>query len=93
MSTKKRNLCGVLLYLLGMGLFLVSNLSVTSGSVIDLLYWQQVVLCSCAVGCLAAAPFVYVAKKTVGCILKFAISVLLIGCIFVFDGFTPNFIA
>ena len=90
---KKRNVIGILLYLFGIVLFVISNSSTVSGSPIHLQYVQRVVICSIAVISIGMAPFVYKSKTTVGMIIRFAIAVLLIYCIFVFKGFEDNRIA
>jgi len=91
--TKKRNVISILLYLLGIILFLISNSSVTSHSLIDLEHYQRILLCSIAVASIAIAPFVYKSKTVVGTIIKFAVAVGLIYCIFAFKGFEDNRIA
>lgn len=63
---KKRNVISILLYLMGSILFIISNLSVTSHSLIDLEYYQRIILCSIAVGSIAIAPFVYKSKNVIG---------------------------
>lgn len=90
---KKRNLIGLLLYLLGVILFTISNASVVSGSPIQLEYFQRIILCGVAVCSIATAPFVYKTKTAVGMIIKFAIAAALICGIFVFRGFEDNRIA
>ena len=90
---KKRNVIGILLYLFGIVLFVISNSSTVSGSPIHLQYVQRVIICSIAVISIGMAPFVYKSKTTVGMIIRFAIAVLLIYCIFVFKGFEDNRIA
>ena len=90
---KKRNLLGILLYLLGVVLFVITNSSVVSGSPIYLEYFQRIVLCSVAVGSIGAAPFIYKTKTCVGIIIKFVIAAALIYCIFAFGGFRDNRIA
>ncbi|OUQ24398.1 hypothetical protein B5E77_13545 [Lachnoclostridium sp. An131] len=90
---KKRNVIGILLYLFGIVLFVISNSSTVSGSPIQLQYVQRVVICSIAVISIGMAPFVYKSKTTVGMIIRFAIAVLLIYCIFIFKGFEDNRIA
>ena len=90
---KKRNVISILLYLLGIILFIISNSSVTNYSLIDLEYYQRILLCSVAVGSIAIAPFVYKAKTVVGIIIKFVITVGLIYCIFAYKGFEDNRIA
>ena len=90
---KKRNVIGILLYLSGIVLFAISNSSTVSGSPIHLQYVQRVIICSIAVTSIGMAPFVYKSKTLVGMIIRFAIAVLLIYCIFVFKGFEDNRIA
>ena len=90
---KKRNVIGILLYLFGIVLFVISNSSTVSGSPIHLQYVQRVIICSIAVISIGMAPFVYKSKTLVGMIIRFAIAVLLIYCIFVFKGFEDNRIA
>ena len=90
---KKRNVIGIFLYLFGIVLFVISNSSTVSGSPIHLQYVQRVIICSIAVIFIGMAPFVYKSKTTVGMIIRFAIAVLLIYCIFVFKGFEDNRIA
>jgi len=87
---KKRNVISILLYLIGSVLFIISNLSVTSHSLIDLEHYQRIILCSVAVGSIAIAPFVYKAQNVVGTIIKFVVAVVLIYCIFAFKGFEDN---
>lgn len=90
---KKRNVISVFLYLLGIILFTISNASVTSHSLIDLEYYQRIILGSVAVGSIAIAPFVYKSKNVVGTIIKFIVAVVFIYCIFAFKGFEDNRIA
>ena len=90
---KKRNVIGILLYLSGIVLFAISNSSTVSGSPIHLQYVQRVIICSIAVIFIGMAPFVYKSKTTVGILIKFAIAVLLVYCIFAFKGFEDNRIA
>ena len=90
---KKRNVIGILLYLFGIVLFVISNSSTVSGSPIHLQYVQRVIICSIAVISIGMAPFVYKSKTTLGMIIRFVIAVLLIYCIFVFKGFEDNRIA
>ena len=89
----KRNIISILLYPLGTILFILSNLSVVSGSPINLSYSQRVVFCGAAVCAIGAAPFIYQSKTKAALTLKFAISAVLIGCIFAFGGFAPNYMA
>ena len=90
---KKRNVIGILLYLFGIVLFVISNSSTVSGSPIHLQYVQRVIICSIAVIFIGMAPFVYKSKTTVGILIKFAIAVLLVYCIFAFKGFEDSRIA
>ena len=90
---KKRNVIGILLYLFGIVLFVISNSSSVSAGPIHSQYVQRVIICSIAVISIGMAPFVYKSKTTVGMIIRFAIAVLLIYCIFVFKGFEDNRIA
>lgn len=53
---KKRNVISILLYLLGVALFVISNSAVVSGSPIHLTYFQRVVLCGAAVCSIGTAP-------------------------------------
>lgn len=88
---KKRNLISILLYILGAILFVISNSSTVSGSLIHLEYFQRILLCGIAVCSIGIAPFVYKSKTRVGTIIKFAIA--LICCIFAFGGFVNNSMA
>lgn len=90
---KKRNVISILLYLLGVILFAISNASAVSGSPIQLEYFQRIILCAIAVGSIGTAPFVYKSKTRVETIIKFIIAVVLICCIFAFGGFTNNSMA
>ena len=90
---KKRKAVGIVFYLLGTGLFIISNSAVVSGSPNQMEYWQRVVLCAAAVCDIGAAPFVYPSKAWAGTIVKFVLAAALIGCIFVFRGFAPNSMA
>lgn len=90
---KRRNAVSVLLYLLGVSLFVIANFSVVSGSPIHLTYFQRVVLCSAAVCSIGTAPFIYQSKTRVGMVLKQIIAVTLIWCIFAFGGFMNNSMA
>lgn len=87
---KKRNIISILLYLLGIVLFVISNLSVVSGSPIHLEYYQRVILCGAAVVSIAIAPFIYKTKNSVGTIIKFLIAIALICGIIAFGGFKDN---
>ncbi len=87
---KKRNVISILLYLLGVVLFVISNSSVVSGSPIHLEYFQRILLCGIAVGSIGIAPFIYKSKTRVETIIKFVIAAVLICCIFVFGGFVNN---
>ena len=86
----KRNVISILLYLIGVVLFVISNCSVVSGSPIHLEYFQRVLLCSAAVCFIGAAPFIYKSPKKVETIIKFVIAAALICCIFAFGGFGNN---
>lgn len=90
---KKRNVISIILYLLGVILFIISNSSVVSGSPIHLEYFQRVILCGIAVGSIGTAPFIYKSKTRVETIIKFVIAVALICCIFAFGGFANNSMA
>lgn len=90
---KKRNMISILLYLLGVVLFVISNSSVVSGSPIHLAHFQRVVLCGAAVCSIGTAPFIYKSKTRVETIIKFVIAVALICCIFAFGGFAKNSMA
>ena len=90
---KKRNVISVLLYLLGVVLFVISNFSAVSGSPIHLEHFLRVILCGIAVGSIGIAPFIYKSKTKVEAIIKFVIAVILICCIFAFGGFTDNSMA
>ena len=89
----KRKVMGVVCYLLGVVLFVVSNSAVVSGSPIHLSYFQRVVLCGAAVCSLGAAPFLCPSKTRMGTVIKFGIAVVLICCMFTFGGFKPNYMA
>ena len=90
---KKRNAISVLLYLLGIALFVIANSAVVSGSPIHLTYFQRVILCSAAVCSIGTAPFIYQSKTRVGMVVKLILAVALIWCIFAFGGFTNNSMA
>lgn len=90
---KKRNLISILLYLLGVVLFVVSNSSTVSGSLIHLEHFQRILLCGIAVCSIGIAPFVYKSKTRVETTIKFAIAIALICCIFAFGGFANNSMA
>ena len=90
---KKRNGISILLYLLGVGLFVIANSAVVSGSPIHLTYFQRVILCSAAVCSIGTAPFIDQSKTRVGMVVKLILAVALIGCIFAFGGFTNNSMA
>ena len=90
---KKRNVISILLYLLGVVLFVISNSSVVSGSPIHLTYFQRVILCGTAVCSIGTAPFIYWSKTRVGMVMKLIIAVTLIWCIFAFGGFMDNSMA
>ena len=59
---KNRNLISILLYLLGVILFIISNSSGVSGSPIHLAYFQRIILCCAAVSSVAIAPL-YIKQK------------------------------
>ena len=90
---KKKNTTSILLYLLGVILFMIANSSVVSGSPIHLAYFQRVVLYSVAVCSIGIAPFIYTSKTKVGMVIKFIVTIVLIWCIFVFGGFVNNSMA
>ena len=90
---KKRNVLSILLYLLGIALFVIANSSVVSGSPIHLTYFQRVVLCGTAVCFIGTAPFIYQSKTRVGMVIKLIIAITLIWCIFAFGGFINNSMA
>mgnify|MGYP001238981581 CR=1 FL=1 len=90
---KKRNVISILLYLLGVGLFVIANSAVVSGSPIHLTYFQRVILCSAAVCSIGTAPFIDQSKTRVGMVVKLILAVALIGCIFAFGGFADNSMA
>lgn len=90
---KKRNVISILLYLLGIALFVISNYSIVSGSPIHLDYFQRVVLCGVAVCSIGTAPFIYKSKTRVGIVIKFIVAIVLIWCIFAFGGFVNNSMA
>ena len=90
---KRRNAISVLLYLLGVALFVTANSSVVSGSPIHLTYFQRVVLCGAAVCSIGTAPFIFQSKTRVGLVMKLIITVILIWCIFAFGGFLNNSMA
>lgn len=90
---KKINVISILLYVLGIALFVISNYSVVSGSPIHLEYFQRVVLCGAAVCSIGTASFTYKSKTRVGMVIKFVIAVALIWCIFAFGGFANNSMA
>lgn len=87
---KNRNLISILLYLLGVILFIISNSSGVSGSPIHLEYFQRVIFWSAAIGSVAIASFVYKTKTTYGTIIKFIIAAALIYSFFAFGGFKDN---
>lgn len=87
---KRRNAVSVLLYLLGVALFVIANSSVVSGSPIHLTYFQRVVLCGTAVCSIGTAPFIYQSKTKVGMVMKLIVAAALIWCIFAFGGFMNN---
>lgn len=86
----KKNVIGLLLYLLGIVLFVFSNSSAVSGSPIHLAYFQRVVLCGAAVCSIGTAPFIYKSRTRVETIMKFVIAAALICCIFAFGGFVDH---
>jgi len=90
---KKRNIIGIVLYLLGVVLFLISNFSVVSGSPIHLEYFHRIILCGVAVCSIGTAPFIYKSKTKVETVVKFVIAIALICCIFAFGGFAHNSMA
>ena len=90
---KRRNAISVLLYLLGVALFVTANSSVVSGSPIHLTYFQRVVLCGAAVCSIGTAPFIFQSKTRVGMVMTVTITVILIWCIFAFGGFLNNSMA
>ena len=90
---KRRNAISVLLYLLGVSLFVIANSSVVSGSPIHLTYFQRVVLCGTAVCSIGTAPFIFQSKTRVGMVMKLIIAAALIWCIFAFGGFMNNSMA
>ena len=90
---KRRNAISVLLYLVGVALFVTANSSVVSGSPIHLTYFQRVVLCGAAVCSIGTAPFIFQSKTRVGMVMKLIITVILIWCIFAFGGFLNNSMA
>ena len=90
---KRRNAISVLLYLLGVALFVTANSSVVSGSPIHLTYFQRVVLCGAAVCSIGTAPFIFQSKTRVGMVMKLIITVILIWGIFAFGGFLNSSMA
>ena len=90
---KKRNVISILLYLLGIALFVIANSAVVSGSPIHMTYFQRVILCSAAVCSIGTAPFMYQSKTSVGMVVKLILAGALIWCIFAFGGFTNNSMA
>lgn len=90
---KRRNAISVLLYLLGVSLFVIANSSVVSGSPIHLTYFQRVVLCGTAVCSIGTAPFISQSKTRVGMVMKLIVAAALIWCIFAFGGFMNNSMA
>ena len=90
---KKRNVISILLYLLGVGLFVIANSAVVSGSPIHLTYFQRVILCSAAVCSIGTAPFIYQTKTKIGIAMKLIVASALIWCIFAFGGFADNSMA
>ena len=90
---KRRNAISVLLYLLGVALFVTANSSVVSGSPIHLTYFQRVVLCGAAVCSIGTASFIYQSKTRAGMVMRLIVAAALIWCIFAFDGFMNNSMA
>lgn len=90
---KKRNVISILLYLLGVALFVISNSAVVSGSPIHLTYFQRIVLCGAAVCSIGTAPFIYQSKARAGKVMKLIVAAALIWCIFAFSGFMNNSMA
>lgn len=90
---KKRNVISILLYLLGVGLFVIANSAVVSGSPIHLTYVQRVILCSAAVCSIGIAPFMDPSKTRIGIAIKLIAAAALIWCIFAFGGFLNNSMA
>lgn len=90
---KRRNAVSVLLYLLGIALFVIANSSVVSGSPIHLTYFQRVVLCGTAVCSIGTALFIYQSKTKFGMVMKLIVAAALIWCIFAFGGFMNNSMA
>ena len=90
---KKRNIISILLYPLGVALFLIANSAVVSGSPIHLTYAQRVILCSAAVCSIGTAPFMDPSKTRIGTAMKLIVAAALIWCIFSFGGFTNNSMA
>ena len=90
---KRRNVISILLYLLGVALFVIANSSVVSGSPIHLTYFQRVTLCGTAVCSIGTAPFIYRSKTRVGMVMKLIVAVTLIWCIFAFGRFMDNSMA
>ena len=87
---KKENMISILLYLLGITLFIISNYSVVSGSPIHLAYFQRVILCGAAVCSIGTAPLIYKSKTRAGRVIRFIGAAALILCIFAFGGFINN---
>ena len=90
---KKRNVISILLYLLGIALFVIANSAVVSGSPIHLTYFQRVILCSAAVCSIGTAPFIYRSKTKAGMVIKLIVAAALIWCIFAFGGVVNNSMA
>ena len=90
---KKRNVISILLYLLGVVLFVIANSSIVTGSPIHLEYFHRVVLCGAAVCSIGTAPFIYQSKTKIGMVIKLIVAVALIWCIFAFGGFVNNSMA
>lgn len=90
---KNRNIVSVLLYLLGVILFLISNSSIVSGSPIHLDGYQRFILCGVAVVSIGIAPFIFKNQSIVGKIIKYLIALALIIGVVVFGGFDSNVIS
>ena len=90
---RKRNAIGILLYLLGVVLFVLSNYAALSGSPILLVHFQRVVLCGMAVFFIGTSPFIYKSNARVDTIIKFVIAFASICAVFAFNGFTNNSMA
>ena len=84
MDNKKRIIVGVLLYLIGIALFIVANLEIVSECNIDLEDYQRAILGGISIISIVVAPFVCKTKTLAGTIIKFVIAVVLILGIIVF---------